>query len=126
MPGRQNGQAGGVHNTQALNASDPRLSVEDSQAVAFRAHAAGAGGVEDGREAGLDVAPDVVVGDEVWAWEVLFADQQRLHGRGFPNLTGTLKGSDGNLPISWVTEPVGVDDRVVGRVVGLNGHVALR
>lgn len=126
MPGRQDWQAGGVYNTQTVNASDPRLSVEDRHAVVLRAHAAGAGGMEDGREAGLDVAPDVVVGDKVWAREVLFADQQRLHGRGLPDLAGTLKGGDGNLPISRVAEPIGVDDRRVGRVVGLNGHVARR
>lgn len=126
MAGRQDGQARSIHDAQAGNTSDPGIGIEHGHLVIRRTHLTGAGGVEDGGEALLDVAPDLVVGLVVAAGKVLVADEQRAHRRRFPHFTRALEGGDSDLLVGRVAKPVRVDDGRVRCVVGLDRHVARR
>lgn len=126
MSRRKDGQAGRINDTQTSNTADAGIGVEHGHGVVVGAHLAGAGGVENGREAVLDVGPDLLVRGDVLSREVLVADEERLHGGRLPHLAGPLEGGNGDLLVRGMAEPVGVDNGRVGRVVGADGHVAGR
>lgn len=112
-------ECGRIHDPQTLHPENPRLGVDNGVRVVRPSHLTCTGGVKDGVEAPLDEVPDLIVGADVgFAGEIFVPDEEISHGLRFPNLSGAFEGREGDFLVRRMGEPVGIDDGVIGGVVG--------
>lgn len=69
-------------------------------------------------QAQTDEMEDFVISRHVQTGEILGTNEDRFHGFGGQELSNAFVSCDGDCYVSWVREPVGVDERWVGGVGG--------
>lgn len=120
----QKRKSSGIHDSQTLDANNLSLGVNHSHWVVNLPHGTGARSMIDSVETLPDDLLNLSVRLNLRTRERLLADDKRFHRVGVPELAGPFKPSNGNLDVSRVGKPVGVDDRLNGRVGGRDGEVA--
>ena len=123
MARREEGESGGVDDAEGLHAEDVAGGVDDGGRVALAAHLVGGTRVMDGLHSALDELEDLGIALCARARRHLLADRDVRSGR---ELAGATEGLDGDGLVGGGAEPVGVDERVGGRVGGPKRHVAAR
>lgn len=118
----QIGIGASIYDPETGDASHTCSTVSDGHGIVWRAHFARRRSVVNQVHVVLQPVEDFRVGLHAWTGFVLGNEDGGVSG----NLADALEGGNGHLLVSWVGQPVRIDDGPIKGIVALNGHVADR